>query len=279
LKREDLELVWSEEGDSVFLLEQNRFLAAVPGWAWSAEFKKNGFAGYARDCSQESRLCWPLVGEGLKNLEDDLIQFRECWHSWDSNPWPGYQAAILGACTSMFGKESKYFGIDGGEWPPRFLARFDVGDKTVFLTGGMSLRPMPRVDSYTNEPGRLRRVELGMAISRDFKIDEGAVAGALSGIAEFPWRNYTWLGEGHTTGWQGFGKSSPFSAGLLSRSLPNAPKLSLPDFRGDPVTVLWITPITSNERELAQKKGSAELLKRLIAAGVDCTFSARRFVV
>lgn len=46
-----------------------------------------------------------------------------------------------------------------------------------------------------------------------------------------------------------------------------APSVAMPDFRGDPVNILWMLPITGAERDLAMSQGSEALAKRLASAG------------
>ena len=66
-----------------------------------------------------------------------------------------------------------------------------------------------------------------------------------------------------------------FSAVLLSAKLPKTPRISLPPFRGDPLNVLWILPISQAERDFAQKHKSDALLHRLARAGCDFVIRKR----
>lgn len=62
-----LEIVWFEEGDAAALLHAGEILAVIPAWSGV-----DGFEGYARDCSAQSDLCWPL---------EPARDYRTCWTS------------------------------------------------------------------------------------------------------------------------------------------------------------------------------------------------------
>ena len=65
-----------------------------------------------------------------------------------------------------------------------------------------------------------------------------------------------------------------FGAVLFSTKLPKTPRIALPPFRGDPLNVLWMLPISQAEREFAQRHESEALLQRL--AGTGCDFVIRK---
>ena len=93
-----------------------------------------------------------------------------------------------------------YFSIDGGNFPPRGLVQYDLDDSVVLATVGMSLLPLPMVELATEQPSRLRRVELAVRLPKQVA-DEAVLTNArnnLSQLAGYPWRNFTWIGAGHT---------------------------------------------------------------------------------
>ena len=55
-------------------------------------------------------------------------------------------------------------------------------------------------------------------------------------------------------------------------------RTDLPDFRGDSVTLLWMMPITEEERAFATTNGSPALLERLARAGRGWMLSRRGVV-
>jgi hypothetical protein len=176
--------------------------------------------------------------------------------------------------------------IDGGNWPPRALVRYRGPGQFTLVTVGMSLRPQPTVELYTQDPSPCRRIELGLAIDASLVPDDAKrLASWLSAQAALPWQAHTWLGPGHTIGTGNpdvvpAGRSGTrFTAFLLHPSPAGAPALALPPYRDDPVTLLWAVPVTDAERAVAQEDGSPAVLERLTAAGHGWVHRDRRSVV
>jgi hypothetical protein len=267
LQRDSLSVVWFEEGDAAALIEDGQILAIIP-----ARSGCNGFDGYARDCIAESPVCWPLGSPATNVLFDRVARAREYWRSWDDNPWPSFAERQVGAFERVLGNHDKYFAIDGGAWPPKALLRFDRPDAITFVTLGVSLRPMPKVERYAEDPSPIRRIELAMAID-PHAVDEPArrtLASYISGQSSLPWTRFTWFGDGHTLPCDSIpvGPSgNAFTAVLFVRQPPNAPAIHLPDYRNDPVSLLWLIPISAPEREFIIEHGAKEFLQRFAAAG------------
>lgn len=258
-------IVWLEEGDAVAVLEDDAILAIMPSWSG-----RGGFWGYARDCTSETPLAWPLLPGNA--LIARVRAAEECWRSWDEgDPWTPVQEGGMAAITAAFGGHEKYYAIDGGEWPPRAMLRCAHGNAVVLATCGMQLRPQPGVELQVQDPRPARRVELGFAIERWlFEQMPREVMVWLSGLSAYPWRSLTWLGHHHTMPCDAIPRGASgqaFEAVLFQRDPPGAPTVAFPSYRQDPVTVLWLTPITTAERALAEAQGSAELARRLAAAG------------
>ncbi len=267
LRPEDLEIVWFEEGDGAALLERDEILAIVPGWGGV-----KGFEGYARDCTAQTPLCWPLGSPATNVLFARVARARDWWASWDKgNPWLPVQAGNIEALERALGSHTNYYAIDGGNWPPKAMLRFKIDGGVAVATCGVGLRPQPTVETTAADPSRMRRIELGMAVDdATFSAFGDEVMTYISGQANLPWHRYTWLGEGHTIPCDAFAKApadSAFSAILLTAHPRGAPAIDLPSLRGDPVNLLWAVPITQPERELAMAAGSAHLLERMNQAG------------
>jgi hypothetical protein len=263
LKAQDLRLVWLEEGDAVALLEKDEILAIIPGWSGL-----KGFEGYARDCTAESRICWPLAKDNA--LHARVRRADEFWRSWaNANPWEEIKNAGVAAIEAGIGKQSNYYAIDEGKWPPKALLRIPKENATALVTCGVSIRPQPKAEQAPGEP--VRRIELGMAIETSIlERNPRAIMGYLSVQAALPWWAVTWLGPGHTVPCDAIPISPNgvrFEAVLLLRDPPGAPAVAFPPYRGDPVQLLWMVPITKAERELAMKDGSENLARRLREAG------------
>lgn len=274
----DLRVVWFEEGNGAALFERDQLLAVIPPWSGY-----EGFHGYARDCTEESPLAWPLPDTDTFHAR--IRRAEEFWGLWDREDyWTTYRDQYMEAIESHFGcRHNKYYAIDGGHWPPKAMLRFDLPDRIVLVTVGVSLRPQPNVEMYVDAPSLFRRVELAAALDPACDEDElQKLAEYLSGQSGYPWSHYSWLGHGHTMPCSATpislgGEAFPFV--LLCTSLHGVPPLDLPDYRGDPVNVLWMLPITRKERDFAEQQGSGPLVDRLSAAARDMTIRTRQAVV
>jgi hypothetical protein len=232
------------------------------------------FHGYARDCIGESIVCWEL---GTPKTNQQFKYFEEqdrYWKLWDEapGPWPPLQKKLLAAYGEHFGEETKYFAIDGGNWPPKAIALFDKPKFIVLATLGVSLRPQPKVEIATKTPGKYRRIELGICIAKP--VDEPylmLIASYLSGQTNLPWTNFTYLDDGHTIPADVFDRlfTGGDGAVLLQNEVKNRPAIQMPSFFGDPIRLHWLTPISSAERQLAMSQGSSALVKRMEQAGID----------
>lgn len=264
LSPERLRLVWLEEGDAVALLEDDDVLALMPCWSG-----QEGFQGYARDCTEESPLAWPLPADGV--LLERVRAADACWRSWrDASPWPAVRDAGVAAITAALGTPSSFHAIDAKRWPPAALLRCVRGDAITLVTCGMQLRPQPTVEMYTGEPRLVRRVELALAMDRGLERAPADLMAWLAVQARYPWDRLTWLGHHHTLPCPALPRGPSgraFSRVLLLRDPPGAPAVAFPPFRGDPVTLLWLVPVTDEEAVLAQRAGGGELARRLAAAG------------
>jgi len=277
LETKALELLWLEEGDAVALLENGDVLAVIPPWSGV-----NGFPGYARDCALESILCEPLGSPDHDHhgIFARMARAARFWASWDENPWPAIQQGLMQALEQALGPHGRYFSTPPEQWPPRSVTLFERGDDFAICTGGMSLRPQPLADRHADDPVASRRVELGLAIDRALAPEPlEPLISYVSAQATLPWDRYAWLGEGHTIGCGNLpaGPSGTrFPRVILWRDPPGAPRVDLPPFQGDPVTMLWMVPITEGEAAFLDAHGPARLFERLRAAGAGWIHRDRR---
>jgi hypothetical protein len=272
---DDLRVVWLPDGDGAALFERDELLAIIPGWS-----RGGVFPGYARDCIGESSVAW-----GLPSADSPLfarIRAAEAyWQRWERDEeWPRVQDVGIAALERALGKYVKYYAGDGKKWPPRALLRFDRQHDFIYATVGVSVRPQPDHD-MADEVRDMRHIELACAMDRSYG-EPAALEFAryLNAQAELPWALGTWLGHGHTIPCDALPTSHPrFEAVLLVRSAPDVPSIDITRIDGDSVSLLWLVPITGLERELAEKSGSAELIRRLRAAGVGAVHRPRTPVV
>jgi hypothetical protein len=277
LNQEALSVVWFEECDAAALFEGNEILAVIP--AWSGE---GGFDGYARDCIGESPCAWEL---GVDNLMHERVRrAKEFWSLWDDAEfWGRWRDERIAALESTLGPHAKYYAIDSDEFPPKALLRFDLPDRYVLITVGLSLFCLPNVERHFDDPSPYRRIELAAALDRSCTAEElDRFGNYLSGQAKYPWSKFTWFGSGHTMPCDSTPASCGgrrFPAALLAQHLPGLQPLALPAFRGDPTSVLWFYTITESERKMTMDQGTERLLKQLSAAGHDGVIRKRESVV
>jgi len=262
LDPDQLEVVWFEEGNGAALRRKEtpssepETLAVIPPWSGL-----EGFHGYAAGCAAESPLCWPMPDN--PKLQQRIEAAAEFWNACESDdrPFAKLQPAILSAYGSAFSisnpDQQRYFAIDGGHFPPRGLSRFQADEKSpmTIATVGLSLCSQPAVELFSEEPGQQRRMELAIRLTAEQAQDEElveSVSKQISGLAAYPWRNLTWLGAGHTCGLSDVLNDSS-SALLVPDSQFAAANqqsaVALPSFRGDPVNLLWLVPITHLQQQ------------------------------
>jgi hypothetical protein len=261
---ESLSVVWSEEGDGAALYEDGILLAVIPGWSG-----QNGFHGYARDCKGQGPIAWALGDREANVLFERYVRAAQYWAQWDDeNFWPGYCDGLLSRIENVYGPHHRYFAIDGQQWPPKCLTVFQRDHKLAMITVGVSIRPQPRVELQMPDPEKYRRLKLGVCTDATLPEDHlKRIASYVSGQTSLPWSMNTWLGAGHTIPSDVFADLSggrlPYA--LLSSTHPVVPPVQLPQFRGDEVNLLWMIPISENERRFAMEKSSAVLWDVLLA--------------
>lgn len=272
-----LRIVWFEEGDAAALLDEEGILAVVPNWGANAMT-----CGYSRRCIEFNEFSIPLAG-ALEVFQARVKAAEAFWNEQGTEQrWPLFRDAMLSTYESAFGVHEKYFAADGDEWPPRAIVRFTDSDRVILASIGMSQRPMPRVDSSTDEAQLFRRAE--MAIALDLHEAKGAsepFARWISGQLQYPWKAFTWFGHGHTMpcdAAKAISSRAELSSVLFVTSGLGVPSIKLPNVREDPVNLLWAIPITDRERQIAVANESVALISRLAEAGVSYVAEPRRDV-
>lgn len=277
LEPERLRIVWFEEGDAAALIDNDRLISIIPCWSGT-----EGFSGYSASCLLESPLASPLTRDNP--LIDRLQRAQEFWADWADgapNPWPEIQKHFLACYADKWPREPKYYAIDNGTWPPRAMMRYPADPGSVVVTAGMSIRPMPTVELFHEDPADYCRIELAMALSEELLDEEiKTLERFISGQTLLPWAQYTWLGEGHTLPCDALPIwADGFDSVILALDPPGVPEVNLGAYRGNHIQLLWMIPITAAERQLALDEGSVPLLDRLWTAGHTAVFRRRAPVV
>jgi hypothetical protein len=235
---EKLGVVWFAEGNGVALYEGEELLAVIPPWSGLS-----GFHGYAAECIAENEVCWPLPQE--PDLQLRLEFSRRYWQDWaDGSPFRKWQPQLLARYEERFGKLKTYFNINGEEFPPRGLGVFESSDQLTLATVGMSLCLQPLVEMAVESPRQHRRVELLIRLAPD--ADEPtvqAVAGRMSSLAGFPWREWAWLGDNHTCPWLPQ-LGLPYVGLFAIKAEHQHLFCELPEIDEDPIQALGLVPLT-----------------------------------
>lgn len=257
---EHLSFVWFEEGNGVALIETDdggnqQILAIIPPWSGL-----DGFHGYSAQCAVETPLCWPMP-ENPK-LEQRIDQARQFWTSFESSsdanpsPFSQLQSSLIQSYNTQFqdeeGVEPEYFTIDGGKFPPRGLIRYRTQTHLTMATVGMSLCPQPAVELFNDQPFLLRRIELAIELPISFTENPEQlenVTRQICNLASYPWRNFTWLGPGHTCQMGGVWEDCETALLIREADFLNSDGFKMPLFRKDPISLLFATPITNQQKQ------------------------------
>jgi len=266
-----LRALWLEEGDGVAILEDDDLLAVIPGWSDMSK----GMPGYSRDIIGQTPFGWSL-DEAMEGLGPRVQRADRFWR-WraDDDAWARFQQAVLGHLLGRLGPGARYWDAGGGRQPPVGISERPPADYrhyTVLSTGGMSGQRMPVVEQLAAEANSTARIELAVATT----LASTDAARVFLWLAQYPWREMTWLGPGHSVRWSHDPAAFPLGgrgeAVLLlddpgQLTGPEVPDLSGFSFGGDPVRWLWVVPISERERLLARERGSALLVTQLAAQG------------
>lgn len=272
LKSNELEIIWFEECDGAALLERGEILAIIPSWSGSKDFW-----GYSRDCKGDSKLCWGLGTPETNVLFRRVKRSINYWKLWNGDLWSKVQNKYLNTLENKFGKSKNYYAIDGGNWPPKALVRF-FNQKHILCTMGLSLIAQPKI-----EDDNLKRIELAISLDPSYSEEDIKKLGVyISGQSSLSWNQITWLGDGHTLSCDCLPESkygSEFKYVFLIKNFDNEYDIKFDSFLGDNINVLWMIPITENEKKYAIEHGSNKLKEKLNENNVSLLFKDRKEVV
>jgi hypothetical protein len=269
LDPQSLRAVWLEEGDGVVILEDGDPLAVIPGWSDMS----TGMPGYGRDIIGQTPFGWSLdqATEGL----GPRAKAAERFWQWRADPatWASFRQAVFGHLLGRLGPGGKYWDVSGGKQPLVGVSERPPTPQrpyTVLSTVGMSCQRMPVIEQTGEGAADRARIEVALATT----MPSSDAARIFLWLAQYPWREVTWLGSGHSIPWYHEPNTFPLGGGNAAVMLlddpgrligPEVPPLGGFTISDAPVRWLWVVPISERERLLAANRGSSSLITHLAA--------------
>ncbi len=269
LDPDTLRAVWFEEGDGVALFENGDLLAVIPGWSDMSK----GMPGYSRDVIGQTPFGWSLddAREGLGGRVREATDFWR-WRL-DQQAWAQFQQGMLGHLLARLGPGARYWDVSGQRQPLAGVSERPPSGRrtyTVLTTVGMSCQRMPGIEQTGAGARGRARIELALATT----LPSNEAARIFLWLTQYPWREVSWLENEQTIRW--YHEPSTFPLGNGNEAIllldnpgrllgPDVPDLSGFTVSGEPVTWLWLIPISNRERLLAEGRGSASLVNQMAA--------------
>jgi hypothetical protein len=265
----ELRALWLEEGDGVAVLERNELLAVLPGWSSMAR----GMPGYSSDIIGQTPFGWSL-DDAMEGLGPRAAAAEEYWY-WraDQGAWAGFQRAMLGHLLARLGPGGRYWDVSGGRQPLAGVSERPATPRRpygVLSTVGMSCQRMPGIEQTGDAAAGRSRIELAIATT----MPSASAARIFLWLAQYPWREMSWLASGQILPWYHEPATFPLGGGNAAVLLtddpgalpgPEVPDLSGFSFSEEPVRWLWLIPVSERERLFARDRGLASLVTQLAA--------------
>ncbi|MCL2225904.1 MAG: suppressor of fused domain protein [Defluviitaleaceae bacterium] len=236
LKAEQLEIAWGKEGAIVSLYEGDELICVIPYWT------DQNFCGYSKySCTDKfPNIPFPLGNSDSNALFKRAELAREFWKQDFSLLWGNYQESYLSELESKYGKEIKYYAIDGGNFPPKALAVFEKDSMKYVFTIGVGLFPQPKVDMHFEDYQNHECFELGFCYPSSMVFDESSVFSQISSITTIPWSSCTFLSHRHTVSLQ---VDTQYNNAVLvsDKDIDVAQSKFL---REQNINLLWLVPIS-----------------------------------
>src|SRR6185437_9075621 len=128
-----------------------------------------------------------------------------------SNNWASFRQAVFGHLLNRLGPGGKYWDVSGGKQPLVGVSERPATPQrpyTVLSTVGMSAQRMPVIEQAGDGAGP-PRIELALATT----MPSAEAARIFLWLAQYPWREVTWLGAGHSIPWYHEPNTFPLGGG------------------------------------------------------------------
>ena len=203
-----LRALWLEEGDGVAIFENDTPVALLPGWSDMS----TGMPGYGADIIGQTPFGWSL-DQAMEGLGPRIAAAQRFWR-WRGDPetWASFRQAVFGHLLSRLGPGGKYWDVSGGRQPLVGVSERPPTPQrpyTVLSTVGMSCQRMPVIEQTGEGAAGQARIELALATT----MPSAEAARIFLWLAQYPWREVTWLGSGHSIPWYHEPSTFPLGGG------------------------------------------------------------------
>ena len=272
IQTEDVELVWTEEGDGVAFFYKNELYSFIPSWSGI-----ENFYGYSKFAKKEALTTHPLFNSHFGAIPETVKKHKKFWEfRFEKKNWKQIQESRLSFLERNFDKHIKYWSADGNKFPPLGIALFQPtyqSDIDIYSTIGMSGQNMPQVELYHKDISSFAKVELIFAVdTTKEKKTENWIPHLIGDMIQYPWKMVNWFGQGHTILMPRSDPSALYVkfTNLIFKSLNHIKEFSGLKAEDDfSVQFLAILPISETEKSICQDKGSSYFFHLLLENEID----------
>lgn len=197
-KKEDLDLVWFQEGNGVTLYHNGKPEAVIPPWSGADQVY-----GYCVNASgyTSGTIQMPKSDGFYQRLEDNINHWNQVTAP---GSWESFRDELLTFYEDAFGaKHSQYFAVTDSKVPILAVVQFHLNEFNIHCTVGMARQHMPGVESLYKEPVHYLRREMISVRNHDsagalpFEDQEKAFLSVFARLGQYPWAALRAIDHGH----------------------------------------------------------------------------------
>lgn len=254
LRSEDLEIVWSKEGNIAALCEKGKILCILPSWATPDQM-----AGYSRYCKENCVLAWRLDKDN--HLLFRIDEAREFWAQDFFKTCTTYIERYLQDLTCLYGEGIDCYELPNDNYPSNYLLVFEKANIRYAFTVGMGLFPMPNTDQYFEEYEKKAYCELAFAWEKGSlnEDEEQQLFGQFIALVNLPWDLIDYIGHGHTVDFKL--QKYPYAIFMRNEQIEGHQPFAI---EADGIHINWLIPIAKCEFDALQSEQSNAVLMEII---------------
>lgn len=250
-KEEDLEIVWSSEGNIAGLYHKDILVCAIPSWAVPTQMP-----GYSLYCKENNTLAWQL--EEDSEMLTRLDAGRLFWIQDFQESWMSYSNEYLLDLEKHYGEAKQCLRVNQGAFPTFFIMVYEKDDISYAYSAGMGMFPLPNTELYFDDYEKRNRCEIAFSWKTEdlSESDLDQIFAQMSGLINIPWRIMDYIGHGHTIDFQIY--NDEYAIFLRNEKLEDSLKLAVePD-----ISINWIVPISKDQFvEMQTSKSNVNIMK------------------